>query len=123
MRKNTYKNVERTAKICLNSYHTSASIYPNATREELYKMVLRSRQYTEEKIKYIMTEAKSLSDVVSLSNVVHLVVMEEMPMEYDSIVQTPPKSKYDIFEDTDLKLVETYRSLYEIVCKIIPDEI
>lgn len=63
-----------------------------------------------------MKEANSLSDIV------HLIAMEELPWELDCFVKTPVKSRFDVLED-EPNLIETYSSLREIVCSIIPDGI
>ena len=106
--------VIRTAKVCLISYHAFLSKHPDATNVELYTMVLNSRNYSENAIEDILTKANSLADVV------HLIAMGELPLKMNYFVKNPLKSKYDFLEDKP-KLVETYCSVYEIVCSIIPE--
>ena len=114
-RKRIYKTVVKTAKVCLGCYYTFSLKFPDVANVELYKMVLVSRNYTEEAIEDIVTEAKTLRDVV------HLIAMGELPWELDHFVQTPLKSKFDDIAEDEPKLVETYRSLYEIVYSVIPE--
>lgn len=118
-RKRIYKSVIRTAKVCLISYNACLYKHPDATNVELYTMVLNSRNYSEDAIEYILTNANSLADVV------HLIAMQELPSGMDYFVKNPLKSRYDFLEDLEdkPKLVEIYGSVYEIVCSIIPEGI
>lgn len=115
-RKRIYKSVIRTAKVCLISYNACLYKHPDATKVELYTMVLNTRNYSGEAIEYILTKANSLADVV------HLIAMQELPPEMHYFVKNPLKSRYDFLEDKP-KLVEIYGSVYEIVCSIIPEGI
>ena len=91
--------------------------------EELYYHTISSRPgYTEVTSRKILEDAKRHHDPLRLRDVVHALVLEEVPMELDSVVRESIESRYDYFNDQP-RTEMVYSTFYEIVCEIIPPEI
>ena len=93
------------------------------SKEELYYQAIRTRpRYTEEATSQILEIAKQVGKPLRFRNVVHALVMEEMPMEFDSMVRSNIESRYNLADKSPANQM-SFSTYYEIVCDIIPPDI
>ena len=62
-RKRVFREVTGTARTCLSNYYLAQEEFPNASKEELYKLVLYLHPYsffTKDRINFFLEEAKIL---------------------------------------------------------------
>lgn len=122
-RKFIYRTVRSIAKTQLRTFYAGQSRFPNLSDEELYFHTIMSRPgYTEESTRQILERAKSSVQwrqdaPLRLLDVVHALVLEEVPMELDSVVRENIKSRFDYFDDQP-RTEMSYSTYYEIVCEI-----
>ena len=122
-RKFIYRTVRSIAKTQLLTFYAVQSSFPNLSDEELYYHTIMTRPgYTEEAARQVLEEAKQGVEPLRFREVVHALVLEEVPMELDSVVRENMKSRFDYFDDHPTTEM-SYSTYYEIVCEIIPPEI
>ena len=122
-RKFVFRTAKGIAKRQLRAFYALRNKFPNMSNEELYYCVIRTRpKYTEEMANQIIEIAKQEGEPLQFRDVVHALVMEETPMELDSIVRSPTESRYNFNSDSELN-EKTFTTYYEIVDSIIPPDI
>ena len=73
--------------------------------------------YTEKIGRQVVENAKQGIGLLGLRNVVHALVLEEVPMELDSVVRENIQSHIDYFDDQP-RTEMSYSRYHEIVCEI-----
>ena len=123
IRKLVFRTVKATAKKQLLAFYAVQSKFPNMSKEELYHHAIRTRpRYTEEATNQILEIAKQVGKPLRFRDVVHALVMEEMPMEFDSMVRSNIESRYNLADKSPANQM-SFSTYYEIVCDIIPPDI
>ena len=118
-----FRTVKSIAKTQLRSFYAVQSRFPNLPNEELYYHTIMSRPgYTEETARQILEDAKRHDAPLRLRDVVHALVMEEVPMELDPVLRWNIESRYDLSDDPSTTEM-SFSTYHEIVCDIIPPDI
>lgn len=118
-----YRTVRSIAKTQLRTFYAVQSSFPNLSDEELYCHTIMTRPgYAEEIAKQVVENAKQGIGTLRFRNVVHALVLEEVPMELDSVVRENIKSRFDLTDNPPTTEM-SFSSYYGIVCEIIPPEI
>ena len=123
IRKLVFRTVKATAKKQLLAFYAVQSKFPNMSNEELYSHAIRTRPgYTEETTNQILEIARQVNKPLRFRDVVHALVMEEVPIEFDSVMRSNIESRYNL-ADKSLANQMSFSTYYEIVCNIIPPDI
>ena len=123
IRKLVFRTVKATARKQLLAFYAVQSKFPNMSKEELYYHAISTRPgYNAETTNQILEIAKQVGEPLRFRDVVHALVMEEAPIEFDSMVRSNIESRYN-WDNKSLANQMSFSTYYEIVCDIIPPDI
>ena len=122
IRKLVFRTVKATTKKQLLAFYAVQSKFPNMSNEELYYRAIRTRPgYTAETTNQILEIAKQVGEPLRFRDVVHALAMEEVPIEFDSMVRSNIESRYNLDDKSPANQM-SFSTYYEIICDIIPPD-